>query len=106
MYPYPNIESYFPGGIWYSLPGEANCQPGPPTGAANCTYSYLTWPEEEITLEELQGAAGRSFWDSPSDVTANAAKVDAAAQAFRKKYPDTEDLETPSCDFNFERFWS
>lgn len=106
MYPYPNKKTYYPGGVWYSFPGRGNCQPGPPTGETDCTYTDLTWPPEEISLEELQGNAGRRFWDNPTDETANHNKVVAAAEAFKRKYPSTEELEAPSCDFDFDRFWN
>eukprot|EP00405_Crypthecodinium_cohnii_P015411 CAMPEP_0206462416 /NCGR_PEP_ID=MMETSP0324_2-20121206/25971_1 /ASSEMBLY_ACC=CAM_ASM_000836 /TAXON_ID=2866 /ORGANISM="Crypthecodinium cohnii, Strain Seligo" /LENGTH=457 /DNA_ID=CAMNT_0053934579 /DNA_START=272 /DNA_END=1649 /DNA_ORIENTATION=- len=102
-YPYPTEPTHFQGGIWYSIPSQGTCN-GPPTGAFDCTFSY-DWPPAEITLDELQGQAGRSFWDNPDDAGANERKVQAAKRLFQQKYPDTQDLPDPPCDFNYDRFW-
>lgn len=106
MYPYPNEKTAYPGGIWYSFPGEGACD-GTASGADDCTYSY-SWPPEEISLDELAaGASGdsASFWAKPGDEAANAKKVEVAADLFQKKYPRSEDLPTPRCDFDFNSFW-
>jgi len=103
MYPFPTMQTHYPGGIWYSFPGQGACD-APATGAATCTYSY-TLPPEEISLAELEGSKGRSFWDNDDD-TANAAKVQAAADLFKQKYPKSADLEPSPCDFNYEKFWN
>lgn len=104
MYPYPDEQTAYPGGVWYSLPGQGACS-GAPTGADECTYSY-SWPPDEISLEELAGSAGlAAFWAGPKDQAANARKVQAAADLFKTKYPSSPDLATPACDFNFHEFW-
>mmetsp|Transcript_114939 Transcript_114939/g.245421 ORF Transcript_114939/g.245421 Transcript_114939/m.245421 type:complete len:502 (-) Transcript_114939:61-1566(-) len=70
-FPFPDKESYYPGGIWYSFPGQCSsrkyyqqdqvckwsdpggmCQ-GTPTGRGDCTYSYQE--AGEISLDELEG---------------------------------------------------
>lgn len=103
-YPYPINETYYDGGLWYSFDGHGAC-PGPPNGGDHCTFAY-NWPPAEITLEELQGADGQGFWDAPEDRKANAAKVARLRELFNKKFPDSEDLPDPVCDFNFGDFWS
>lgn len=52
MYPYPNEETYFPGGVWYSFPGNGTKCVGAPTGADTCTYTY-SWPPDEVTIDDL-----------------------------------------------------
>jgi len=104
LYPYPDVQSYYPNGTWYSLPGGGACNEGPPTGTSSCTYSY-SWPPEELTLEELQGKAGAGFWADAEDPQANMMKVMVAAALFAVKYPESPDLPTPACDFDFHKFW-
>jgi len=102
MYPYPTEPTHYAGGVWYTLPGHGAC--AVPTGAGDCTYTY-SWPPEEVTLDELAAGDSRGFWARGKDEAANAAKVQAAAELFRRKYPDTPELQEPPCDFNFARFW-
>jgi len=102
MYPYPDQPTAYPGGVWYSFPGEGACS-GTPTGEDSCTYSY-SWPPEEILLADLEGSAGHAFWDKPHDEAANAKKVQAAANLFKRKYPESPDLSDPTCDFDYGRF--
>mmetsp|Transcript_53707 Transcript_53707/g.174666 ORF Transcript_53707/g.174666 Transcript_53707/m.174666 type:complete len:233 (-) Transcript_53707:565-1263(-) len=104
MYPYPSTATHFAGGIWYSFPSQGACDASP-TGAADCTYSY-SWPPEDISLAELQGSTKYSFWGDDDDDSANAARVQAAAGLFKQKYPRSEDLDTPPCDFNYNKFWN
>jgi len=103
LYPYPDVPSYYPDGIWYSLPGGGACTKGLPTGTS-CTYSH-SWPPEEVTLEELQGKAGAGFWADAEDPIANMRKVNVAAAMFATKYPKSPHLPTPACDFDFNKFW-
>mmetsp|Transcript_81969 Transcript_81969/g.211218 ORF Transcript_81969/g.211218 Transcript_81969/m.211218 type:complete len:448 (-) Transcript_81969:386-1729(-) len=118
-WPFPEYETYYPGGIWYSLPGVCpsasylnktleciKAEPGgrcagTPTGAGDCTWSY----EEagQITLEELYASAGVAsepeFWADRYNPVANSRKVKIAQDLFAAKYG--EDPPTPPCDFNF-----
>jgi len=124
-WPYPKFDTQYPRGIWYSLPGvcpsmiwsnmTGECMgkepggacAGTPTGAGNCTYSYEA--AGEITLAELQGDRGRSFWDDPLNNETNAWRVAEAASRFQSKYPSSpsdEDMQAPPCDFHFENFYS
>lgn len=103
MYPYPDVETSYPGGVWYSLPGEGACE-GPPTGADDCTYSY-SWPPEEIALDVLDGGNSEGFWAEPGDADGSAQRVRTAADLFKALYPDAEDLADPECNFDFGKFW-
>jgi len=102
-YPYPNMESHYAGGVWYSLPGQGACA-GSPTGAADCTYGY-SWPPDELTLDELAAGDSATFWANPEDSEANKRKVQRAADLFQQKYPDTALLTEPQCNFKFGKFW-
>jgi len=101
-YPYPKGLTHYDGGVWYSLPREGACSL--PTGAADCTYSY-SWPPEEISLDELIGGESSAFWAHADDDLANARKVQAAADTFKLKYPDSALLTEPQCNFDFQKFW-
>jgi len=103
MYPYPNMETHYAGGVWYSFPGEGACE-GEPTGASDCTYSYVS-PPDEISLEELEGGDSTAFWAELEDEQANARKVQAAADLFKTKNGNSDDLPEPRCDFSFSNFW-
>mmetsp|Transcript_93729 Transcript_93729/g.242179 ORF Transcript_93729/g.242179 Transcript_93729/m.242179 type:complete len:391 (+) Transcript_93729:73-1245(+) len=111
-FPYPKFVTHFPSGIWYSLPGDGECE-GAPTGSFGCTYSYEA--AGEATLDEITAAANASrihdIWDleaanqTGSD-KANLAKVDVMHSVFKKKYPDVPaELPNPPCDFNFGKFY-
>jgi len=127
-YPFPMFESYYPGGVWYSVPGpcptrrwdqhSAACegnQPGGrcdgiPTGAGDCTYSYQE--AGYVTLAEVYESAKvspQTFWSSPDSYTANSKKVQAVADMFTRKYsgmwPRAEDVKDPPCDFDKKRFF-
>lgn len=103
LYPYPNEETHFPGGIWYSFPGNGTACTGAPTGADTCTYTY-SWPPDEISISELVGGDWQSFFADGDNEQANARKVEAAAELFQRKYPQTEQLATPQCDFDIGKF--
>jgi len=107
MYPYPTEKTAFPGGIWYSFPGNGTSQCSSPTGADDCTYSY-SWPPEEIRLDELEKANGghAAFWADADSEAAATRKVQAAAALFQEQYPDSEALATPACDFDYGKFWA
>jgi len=106
MYPYPDEKTSFPGGVWFSFPGNGTCPGSSPTGADDCTYSY-SWPPEEIRLDELEEANGghERFWAEADSEKHAAWMVTAAASFFEKQYPDSEELETPRCDFDYGKFW-
>merc|ERR1711933_490656 len=106
MYPYPTEKTAFPGGIWYSFPGNGTSQCSSPTGADDCTYSY-SWPPEEIRLDELEKANGghAAFWADADSEAAATRKVQAAAALFQEQYPDSEALAAPACDFDYGKFW-
>jgi len=59
-------------------------------------------------LAELKGSTKHSFWGEADDDadSANAARVQAAADLFKQKFPKSEDLDTPPCDFNYNKFWN
>lgn len=105
-----------------------------PTGAGNCTYSVedagfimldplvgITpkWNNraEFCTQCDLEGGVyhgggcGLNFWDpNMFDAPRNQDRVDAALEAFEKKYPDSEketDFPTPFCDVKLKTygFW-
>lgn len=132
-WPYPTFKIFYPGAIWYSLPGvcpdrtwlkrDAACEEhepggaceGDPTGQGNCTYSYE--PAGEITLDELQKdrlpgpkfVNFTSFWDGIHDESACTARLERARDLFRTKYPDLpldSDLLPPTCDFNQDGFYA
>jgi len=106
LYPYPDEKTSFPGGVWFSFPGNGTCPGSSPTGADDCTYSY-SWPPEEISLDELEEANGghERFWAEADSEKHAAWMVTAAASFFEKQYPDSEELETPRCDFDYGKFW-
>mmetsp|Transcript_62498 Transcript_62498/g.179732 ORF Transcript_62498/g.179732 Transcript_62498/m.179732 type:complete len:184 (+) Transcript_62498:189-740(+) len=107
MYPYPTEETAFPGGIWYSFPGNGtrcDADAEEPTGSDICTYNY-SWPPDEVSIDELVGEDWEEFFADGEDEEANTKKVEALAALFKEKYPDTEDLEDPDCDFSFGKFW-
>eukprot|EP00928_Gymnodinium_smaydae_P100171 TRINITY_DN9764_c0_g1_i1.p1 TRINITY_DN9764_c0_g1~~TRINITY_DN9764_c0_g1_i1.p1 ORF type:complete len:432 (-),score=49.28 TRINITY_DN9764_c0_g1_i1:136-1365(-) len=73
-FPYPEYETFYPQGVWYSFPGKCSqhefgqrasdcavdepggkCE-GTPTGARDCTYSFE--PAGEINIDELVGIYG------------------------------------------------
>lgn len=120
-WPFPEYNTHYPGGVWYSLPGKCpaltylekdGCRqeldPGglcfgkTPTGARDCTWNYEF--AGELSLNELYAQSSkRSFWANPKDDAANTRKVQAAAALFRAKYgPDPPE---PPCDFNREAFY-
>jgi len=100
---------------------------GVPTGTGTCTYDL----EEagEIDLDELldiddydefltggsreydpltDKGVGLSFWNGINDTNASALRVQKASALFSKKYPDDpedEDMPSPECDFDFEKFY-
>lgn len=119
-FPFPKYDTYYDGGIWYSLPGPcpsktyldkpAACrasEPGgrcaSPSGSGDCTWSYED--AGEIGLEPLYaGYSGyHEFWANPNDSAANAKKVSVARALFAEKYGD--DPPVPACDFNFDQFY-
>lgn len=120
-YPFPEYNTHYTGGIWYSLPGrcpslsylskadDSQCalsEPGGkcsgvPTGAGDCTWNYE--PAGEIRLAELYNASSmEAFWADPDDETANARKVQTARNLFESKYG--QDPPVPACDFDLQRF--
>jgi hypothetical protein len=123
-WPYPKFDTYYNHSIWYSLPGKCpsavfskttpRCEldepggacSGTPTGAGNCTYSYEV--DGEISLRELQGKLGYSFWSEPVNATWNAWRVAQAAFLFQSKYPSSpsdEEMAAPACNFNHNEFY-
>jgi hypothetical protein len=74
-YPFPMYKVYYPGAIWYSLPGpcpgktwkdqSSECKmehpgglcEGEPTGAGNCTWSYEYMGQ--VTLDAFTGDVGK-----------------------------------------------
>lgn len=122
-WPFPQFDTHYPKGIWYSLPGKCNsrvfsarspqCEAqepggrcaGGPTGAGNCTYSYED--AGQITLQELYASVKknwREFWSEPDNEANNLKKIEAARSLFRSKYGP--DLPEPSCDFDRTAFGS
>lgn len=125
------LSSAYSSGVWYSLPGPCpqmtsaqkqssngiqckNHQPGghcqgTPTGSADCTYSVE--PAGEISLDELTGSTGMSFWDSKDDPMRAQWRVEQAARLFLKHYPGTvlnvsdASQGEPSCDSNSDYFY-
>jgi len=123
-YPYPQFDTHYPGGVWYSLPGQcpsmpydsqtAACEeqePGGlcddiPTGTGTCTWSY-TDDGEEISLEELYEHANTTadaFWANADDDDANSHKLKLAQEVFEQKYGKDE-FPNPPCDFNYNDFY-
>jgi len=130
-YPFPEFETYYPGGVWYSLPGQCPmkrynehtpaCEEqepggycpegsgGMPSGQGNCTYVYEN--AGELRLEELYQFAGMNqekFWEHRHHIHRNKWKVDTARRAFEHKFPSSpkeEDLHEPPCDFSRSRFY-
>lgn len=128
-YPYPDFNTHYAGGIWYSLPGRCPSMPfwaksddcktqepgglctGIPTGTGTCTWSYEI--AGEISLEDLYASAApgensiesrqKDFWANPEDDAANERKVKAAQALFESKYG--ADLPSPPCDFDFGKFY-
>jgi len=105
-FPYPLFDTHFWGAVWWTFPKEGACA-GPPTGAADCTYSYE--PAGEATLEEIQAAVEKrgisDGWATTDDVGINEAKAAALQSVFESKYPDSPQLPEPPCDFNFTAFY-
>lgn len=121
-WPFPEFKTGYPTGIWYSIPGECpsrkfnshgngcqNSEPGGfcsgiPTGRGDCMFSFEK--SGEIMISELEGSKGHGFWNNVYDDRACAARVAAAEELFRKKYPSSPNYPTPPCDFVRERFYN
>jgi len=102
-FPYPNFETYFSNGAWYSFPQGGICT-GTPTGADDCTFSYEG--SGFATIDEIQGSEGYEFWKDPKDQAANDAKTLKAQEVFERKYPSMPGaIPSPTCDFNQDVFY-
>jgi hypothetical protein len=108
--PFPDIETYTPNGIWYSLPEGGRC--ADPQGRPDCTWSYEY--AGEITITDLEASfpgqgnccnnVCTSFWDDPYR---NAWRAERAKDAFTKKYPTMpRDLGPEVCDFNWDKWYA
>eukprot|EP00439_Symbiodinium_sp_Y106_P052608 s3598_g7.t1 len=121
-FPFPKYETYYPGAVWYSLPGPCPQMPyysqtprceqlqpggkcGSPTGSGDCTWSYED-EGEQIWLGDVYGASNMSmqqFWNNSNSTTANEFKIKIVRDLFEKKYG--AELPNPPCDFNFQEFY-
>jgi len=113
-WPFPNLDTATPGGIWYSLPLSGRCE-GVPTGAKDCTWSFED--AGVISLLELESLSHGSdncchghctnFWVDQYKVGAAGWKVNQALDLFHKKYPSMpRDLEPAPCDFNRVKWYA
>lgn len=124
-YPFPEFNTHYPTGIWYSLPGKcpsstyktqtAGCEAqepggrcaGPPTGTWDCTWSYED-KGEQITFDELYDFADNVtqdvFWGDAHDDAACGKRLKTASALFSQKYGN--ELPDPDCDFNKWKFFS
>jgi len=100
---------------------------GPPTGTGTCTYSaefsgeiqlddlvgivdYTAFKESggqefNLTLDE---GVSMTFWNHMNNTDANAKRVKAANDLFKKKYPalpSDEEYQPPVCDFDKAKFF-
>jgi len=120
-FPFPKYDTHYEGGIWYSLPGECPSESyldeddqcnarepggkcsGIPTGDGDCTWNYEH--AGEIYLTDLYSNSSKSeFWSGANDAAANQQKVKVARDLFEAKYG--QDPPAPSCDFNYDKFYS
>jgi len=120
-YPWPNFQTHYRGGVWYSFPGacpsrywsevDAECESqeaggmcdGVPTGNSTCTWNYE--PAGEVRLEELyENSSSSDFWAQPEDEAANEQKVNSVQALFEDKYG--ADPEAPPCDFRHHKFYA
>jgi len=111
-YPFPDIDTQAPGGVWYSLPLAGKC--AYPSGAHDCT-----WSEEDtgvISLAELERLAPgdnqccdgvcTDFWTDLVSPARTAWRVAQALDLFVRKYPGMpRDLEV-TCDFNRAKWYA
>jgi len=112
-YPFPDMETAHPGGVWYSLPIEGKCDK--PTGAHQCTWS---WEDAGlVTFAELESMSpGRdqcckgvctNFWSDLASEGSGAWRVQKALELFHKKYPHMPpDPNTQWCDFDRAKWYS
>lgn len=100
---------------------------GTPNGTGTCTYhtedagyifldelvnltNYTAFKEaggEEFN-QTLDVGINMTFWNHMNDTEANAKRVEAANDLFKKKYPNMphdDDLRAPPCDFDKEKFF-
>jgi len=107
-YPFPDMNTSYPNGVWYALPLGGRCE-GIPTGTRDCTWSF----EEagNLTLVELEEVApGKDnccegvcsdFWHDMWNNEVSAWRAETAKKLFQKKYPALNaSLEAPPCDFD------
>jgi hypothetical protein len=117
-YPFPDVVTSAPGGVWYSLPLEGRCNWA--TGARNCTWSYQD--AGEISLEEVEATATASsdmpganccngkctsFWDDPFSIERSAWRAQQAMSVFQSRYPAIpRELPPGACDFQWKSWYA
>uniref|UniRef100_A0A7S2LJ17 Uncharacterized protein n=1 Tax=Zooxanthella nutricula TaxID=1333877 RepID=A0A7S2LJ17_9DINO len=112
-YPFPDMQTTYPNGVWYSLPIEGKCDEV--TGAHNCTWSAED--AGKITLKELESVSPgmnqccdgvcTNFWTDTTNYGRAAWRVQAALGVFHRKYPKMpSDPNTQRCDFNRGKWYS
>merc|ERR1719323_113438 len=112
-YPFPDMQTTYPSGVWYSLPIEGKCDEA--TGAHNCTWSWEA--AGFVTLSELESefpgnnqccdGVCTNFWNGATDYGSASWRVQQALDQFHRKYPDMpQDPNTQGCDFNRDHWYS
>jgi hypothetical protein len=112
-YPFPNVDTSAPQGMWFSFPSEGQC--GYPTGEHNCTWSS-EW-SGVLTLLELEKQAPSTstgnccdghctkLWEKQEDKDKMDWRVQQAWAAWGAKYPNTAEVGWPTCNFQWQHWY-
>jgi len=112
-WPFPDMDTPTPDGVWYSLPLEGRCD-GEPTGTKDCIWSYEHAGMLELSdLEKRENATApccngicSSFWHKVTDYWTSKWRIERIGETFQKKYPELPELESPKCDFEPDKVYA
>jgi hypothetical protein len=112
-YPFPNVDTSAPQGMWFSFPSEGRCDY--PTGEHNCTWSS-EW-SGVLTLLELEKQAPSistgnccnghctMLWEQQEDKDKMDWRIQQAWAAWGIKYPNTAEVGWPTCNFQWKQWY-
>eukprot|EP00449_Zooxanthella_nutricula_P059633 CAMPEP_0198570146 /NCGR_PEP_ID=MMETSP1462-20131121/108721_1 /TAXON_ID=1333877 /ORGANISM="Brandtodinium nutriculum, Strain RCC3387" /LENGTH=190 /DNA_ID=CAMNT_0044301259 /DNA_START=20 /DNA_END=592 /DNA_ORIENTATION=- len=111
-YPFPEVPTQLPNGIWYSFPLDGRCEH--PTGAHTCTWSWEHAGMVELTeLEAVTPGGGQccnghctDFWADLLSPSRSSMRARQALDLFHRKYPGMpRDDGAQWCDFRTESWY-